>query len=138
MNREIKFRVWDVEKQKIFHPVSNLITHKILLQFTNVLDCNGKEIYEGDIVKNFQCHHIREGRLGVVIMGQYEYAQWCIAYPWKELDAKTQSILKRGEEGKDNLYRIINNVELYEEDPLSTWGQIEVVGNIFENKELIS
>ena len=69
--REIKFRAWDKAKEKMFIPirltfikgiagVTNAIGDRdvnpesndyIVMQFTGLLDCNGKEIYESDIVK---------------------------------------------------------------------------------------
>jgi len=70
--REIKFRAWDTEKRKMYHQTSSewylddeydsltfpfetgVWGHNdtyILMQYTGLKDKNGKEIYEGDIVK---------------------------------------------------------------------------------------
>lgn len=58
--REIKFRAWDEDEGvmlkpfKVYEVVSTpmLILEKdILLQYTGLKDKNGKEIYEGDILK---------------------------------------------------------------------------------------
>lgn len=60
MNREIKFRAWDKNKGflKGYSAVECLEqTHNgtsdsvFLMQYTGLLDNNGKEIYEGDILR---------------------------------------------------------------------------------------
>ena len=108
--REIKFRAWDVsEKRMLSHELFNTELSfaesaeldfwlnndsYILMQYTGLKDKNGKEIYEGDIVKDG--YH---GKYGI-----YEVK-------WEKIGWNFVS-----EDGRE----------------------IEIIGNIHENPELIS
>ena len=126
--REIKFRAWDSAK-KIMRSVANIYTHshsvfvlvreaaggppelirtECLMQYTGVKDKNGVEIYEGDIIRG------HTGRYNVDCVVRWSSGN-CgfIAVP---------TITER-------TYLCLN--------PGST-KSYEVIGNIYENPELVS
>ena len=125
--REIKFRAWDKdEKKMLYHDtmwasigggennednfvrvgINTLVPDAILMQYTGLHDKNGKEIYEGDVVK-----FITEftPRIGTVEWDD-EYSRFAVAYKTAWIDFEG---INKGEKG------------------------IEVIGNIYENHELL-
>lgn len=99
MNREIKFRIWDIENKEMlkvqeldFEPTfyGGRIAIRpdqyndyfdtedmILMQYTGLHDKNGKEIYEGDLVQQLD---IKEN--GII---EYKYGQFgikCLGMFW--------------------------------------------------------
>jgi uncharacterized phage protein (TIGR01671 family) len=117
--REIKFRVWDNQgdfywgegegmdfKKIAFNFYDSLFEECRLVfqQYTGLLDRNGVEIYEGDIVKATSDQYTNENFIGKVIFDEGYFCTW----------VNKNDI--RGIWGDDN---------------------IEVIGNIFENKDLL-
>jgi len=117
--REIKFRVWDNQsdfywgegegmdfKKIAFNFYDSLFEECRLVfqQYTGLLDKNGVEIYEGDIVKATSDQYTNENFIGKVIFDEGYFCTW----------VNKNDI--RGIWGDDN---------------------IEVIGNIFENKDLL-
>lgn len=99
------------------HNVMGELENSVVQQFTGLLDREGKEIYEGDIVKNGYC----QGRAEIVFVDGGFFS--------KELSDSWDEFLK-------------GDVNTYEEcrSFLSTsrGEEMEVIGNIFENKELLT
>ena len=111
MNRELKFRVWNPEQNKMeYFEMHNITVPERLLtqekypvqQFTGQIDKNGKEIYEGDL--------LAAGILFEVKHAGCDYV----------------------------LYRVDNGAKWGRLSRLAELGwSCEVIGNIFENPELL-
>jgi hypothetical protein len=85
MNRIIKFRAWD-EDLKQMMPAVDLSAPKsqhkwlgvkdiIIMQYTGLNDKNGKEIYEGDVVR---CYH-DEDMKSVFVIKDFIYDVWTMS-----------------------------------------------------------
>ena len=120
--REIKFRAWDKESKSMYNNISDIsFADKsiiadfgmeliwdddiILMQFTGIKDKEGKEIYEGDIIKP---------DLEVVYSTNY-------------MNKFTGYFLKQNTNNKKLPYRLL---------PI-LGRDLEVIGNIYENKGLL-
>ena len=118
--REIKFRAWN-KKTKWMHSWSDLccLPHElrilkepepyILMQFTGLTDKNGKEIYEGDIIKDT---YTQVGHTVYI----YWNNGWC---QWECMNVKKNPDLEHIDDARWDLHNC------------------EVIGNIYENPELL-
>lgn len=138
MNREIKFRVWDKEKKKmgellsitwqvqgevttissiiVKNPSVNIagynlyVNHAVLMQYVGLKDKHNKKIYEGDIVKtpeDYDEFGMQAGEINKVV---FQFGGFRL-FPKYNKDAKGFWLQD------DNTF--------------------EVIGNIYENPELL-
>ena len=121
--RELKFRTWNWleglfdKDPAVFIAIGGELTpsnNRIIEQYTGLKDKNGKEIYEGDIVREVIDANLEE------IDGEYEYiVQW--SNEFKQLVLQTTP--KNKMFFHDELYQLNMSCE--------------VIGNIHENPELL-
>jgi uncharacterized phage protein (TIGR01671 family) len=119
MNREIKFRAWDKRFNTMSFGSGDLllrINEKDFsepMQYTGLKDKNGKEIYEGDICKGIM--------------------------PDSEKDEEFSNSIVMFNEDSFSLFNKTKDGDLYFGSLISPVINkcIEVIGNIFENPELI-
>jgi len=128
MNRQLKFRVWDKQENSFYSEeylkhfnvavswdgktiYQNFVSgdkevgnEVVVQQYIGLLDKNGVEIYEGDIVKATSDQYTNENFIGKVIFDEGYFCTWV---------------------NKNDIRGIW------------TGDDIEVIGNIFENNELL-
>lgn len=129
--REIKFKAWDSYQKKMYEwneickmdseghlTLSNLlngfIDHIKPIEFTGLKDKNGKEIYDYDIYKRHN----------------YIYKVF-----WSEEDCGFKgAVIGREDDFKKGTYKKESSNAIYD---LVNDGRMEIIGNIYENKNLI-
>lgn len=159
MNREIKFRAWDPKKELMMyddvtaeHDVDYwdgvqsstvaLINREISrgdfvwMQFTGLKDKNGKEIYEGDIVreKSKKDWHSEVDRMYVVEFGEQDFGDHSYH---QSIGWNATSINQYGKPSGMDSGRLPGNGLLglcWNHSGIDT----EVIGNIYENHELLN
>ena len=118
MNREIKFKIWDKQNKIMLKNIyymgdglSSPIRNYNLLQFTGLKDKNGNEIYEGDII------HLSNSNFYYKVV--FEYGSF-VCYHINKKYGERWGLLSEFFSIKMTAY------------------PIEVIGNIFQNPELLS
>lgn len=127
--REIKFRAWDTTRSKMFPDIHKRIDFCEILhmpepftvmQYVGLKDKNGKEIYDGDIVKRMYPKYI----YSVTDEGDAADMKW----------VEDISFIVYTNHG----FWVSKEHFGWEGEGLWDWDSIEVIGNIYENPGLVA
>ncbi len=143
MNRQIKFKFWDLDTEQWVHPSEmefcsnpdngesfiglpfNLYWKNIqYCQFTGLLDKNGNEIYEGDVLKQTLNNHYW---IHLVEMADPQFGNQLFAFTYKDNLSEENEIYTFKERVLENKFRTY----------IPSGNNVEIIGNIFENPDLI-
>lgn len=138
MTREIKFRAWDSKLNRMRHfdllTADNYVSRldSDVLQFTGLKDKNGKEIYEGDIVL-YPDTYTDSVDVGVGMMPVAQTQQ----NSWGEVSFQEGAFGIDCPKGSETLRRGFKSFWWITNEYGFEMSELEVVGNIYENPELL-
>jgi uncharacterized phage protein (TIGR01671 family) len=146
IQREIKYRAFDDGKMIYQHQINitnnfDQLSHffktiredAIVMEFTGLNDKNNKEIYEGDIVEKKWLDQEKNGYIEYFIKGVIEYHKNCFIIKGLTYGSYVN------DEFKDPFWHEHYKSKSKKNDRIYTeFEQFEVIGNIYENKELLN
>lgn len=168
MNRPIKFRAWHHIENKMYYPIDifnanngiwyedekdgalhiNQITDSyggrerlVMMQFTGLKDKNNREVYEGDIYNEYY-KFVDIEKLTTLIDSRYIYNDGHF-YPCEKAESTFILTSEVYWDDEWNCYHAKRKNKLTGKIEKSHWfpfmgDNIEVIGNVFENPELIT
>ena len=146
--RDFKFRVFIKRKRKPSIMVTNLANtlcfrggelkgifddkNIFIMQYTGLVDNHKKEIYEGDIVKLLTTNFCEEYKRNLISeVGQVMWLNGSCEY-WVDLEYKDNDNTDR-----DNPIDFLKLESSSDNEDTCGADEIEVIGNIYENPELL-
>lgn len=148
-----KFRAWYkgkmyksrviVHNGQVFLNMADFNSCIELMQSTGLKDCNGKELFDGDIIEfddTFYYEDDSYGETNVVTSGECDVKNLAVVKIKEGLELALEDYKYGGDLLKDNASEMMYS--LYEEDIdlnefLSNPANFKIVGNVYENKDLL-